>query len=261
VSISVIINSFHDTPQVSETIRNLQIQNSPCPFEIVLVSRKAKDSYTEGFRVLNSEEIPANLRRYQGFQAAKYPLAVFLDDDCVVKDSLFIEKIWQEFLHDEIKIIAGLYNSSSEASYFSKAYNTMSNFWVLKSRKNIFCENFLGGIFCLRREYFPCHIDFKETPICGGDEQVFIDYWRQKGIPIHLKRNLIVEHQPRGGAWSFIRRGWAHGFNKKSHSPVNYKAILENFNWSMCKYLGAFALHYLSVSAGFGFRRILKAKP
>lgn len=255
--ISVIFNAFHETALIKESVACLINQNADVPAEIIAVGRA-------GFVVENAKmvytEVPvANFRRSMGASQAQNSVLVFLDDDCVVRDPQFLKKIWLWFSGDsDIHLMAGLYSQGVGLNYFAKAYNYISNWWVLVTSSKNRCENFLGGFFCIRRDRFPFEHNFLHTPLCGGEEHWLKQIFQSKGLEATLT-DLVVEHRPKGNAFSFFRRAFVHGWNRQPNKGYRNYGILVRHPWVIVAYAPALALHFILVGLGALSQKIAKS--
>ena len=142
--ISVVIPT-HLRPKLLHTLLESCSQQEKCSFEVIVVDNQRSEEtesvvagFTElGFNVcyLVSQKPGVNRARNLGARSAKGDILLFLDDDCELIDTKYLQLVIQ--LHSkypEATAIGGRYALKPNASLVERAYHINSEHWLTQSR-------------------------------------------------------------------------------------------------------------------------------
>lgn len=144
--------------------------------------------------------------RYQGaLQTQDEPILMFLDQDCVVEESVFSEiKNFFES-HPSIQVIFGSYQSAQAEALLARAYNKLCNAWLHSGHGG----NMLGGAFAIRRSVIHC-LKLRSKNWGGEDSEIGRNF-QSKKVQVHFFEMFKVTHFASRSLLRFIVRAWRHG--------------------------------------------------
>lgn len=180
--------------------------------EIIVVSNTYDSTFVkelEDFsevRLLVAPNIGVNAARNFGATMARGDLFFFLDDDCILPDEFFLNRLLALFLsHNNFLAIGGPYSSGKKSSWRCRGYNGLCNAWLELGAKPVTkalfeSTNLLGGNLCIRRKAFGA--GFHQDILSGGDEVELLRRLKKNGS-IGFSPELEVYHAP-DSSWKML---------------------------------------------------------
>lgn len=223
---SFIIPTHLQRGTLRDCLRSCAEQNYPQDrFEVIVVSnfedsevKKIVAEFPERFSYTISERLGVNSARNHGAQMAKGHFMVFLDDDCLLPDSGWLQRLSHLIQrHPHFAAWGGGYLSHENSSWLSRGHNHLVGLWLEKGRltfkdPDVRPNQFLaGGNVCYGREIFENGLWFEESLIQGGDETEFHSRLIRQGYQLGFSHQLNVFHRPSSKLRFALRRAWNHG--------------------------------------------------
>ena len=143
-------------------------------------------------------------------------IVIFLDEDTLLKDPEFIQRVMALVeKNPKMKIFGGLYEDHPEGLWSDRAYNFICNMWVLMAARPVSTEIFqtkqlLGGCIVVNKENLDLGGIF-DPPFWGGEDTFFFRQAQAKGISLHFSPKINVRHPCGGNLSKWIKRAYRHG--------------------------------------------------
>lgn len=205
----------------------------------VLVALDCRDSQTKkwlnsqtkysGIRLFKAMKNGVNPARNVGIENAKYEVVYFLDDDCLLPDSGWAIRVYNNFLKlNSASAIGGEYYSRDNEDTCNYCRNKVYNFF-LKSNQldNGQTLALLGGNAGYRKNVLLRHKGFNEKIIYGGTETELNKRIIRGNGKMYLCDDIFVEHAPvRRGIFSLLKSSFLQGLGSKyiqNGENVNFK--------------------------------------
>jgi glycosyltransferase involved in cell wall biosynthesis len=213
-------------------------------------------------RVLKSSA-GVNSARNQGLKESRSDLLIFLDDDCWISNSSYLNA--HEQLHREnphVLAIGGYYKTDSRAP-LARAYHEIQTRWLQMNCQGRFgfSRTLLGGNFSLKKA--PFSFTFDPTILYGGSETEFFLRLGSQGHQFLLV-DLPVEHDPKLSGASFARKARLQG---RTHRMLIERGLLAESSWIFWNSQELRFYHSLyrwffggSIQKDFGFHPFLRLK-
>lgn len=238
-NISVVIPSLGNLKNLDRLIKSIAAQNLPKNrFEVLLIingpciEREIKlwsEAFSEFLVVCFIPEKGVNRARNYGLQRVRYPIALFLDDDCELPNPFFLsEHLRKHWQHQESFAIGGGYLLPDHSKYFDGAYNTLQMRWFFSGveqnglkRTN---HHLLGGNVSIKIEGLKAqNLSFDEAVAYGGSEYEFFKKAEMAGLEM-LMIDLDVIHHTHESWLSLSRKIFKQG-QGKAHIDKKYEAV------------------------------------
>lgn len=162
---------------------------------------------------------PERPERAQGMLKSQYELVFFLDQDCEVPSTDFLQKIFDFFKdHPDTEALLGHYESPPSLNLVARTYNKICKLWHLAEPQ----QNLLGGCFVLRNpRLMPSYL--WEASAWGGEDAVLGKKLRALNYKMCSAPWFWVLHHDRGSLKKFFSRAWTHGKARKKFGLKNHK--------------------------------------
>lgn len=141
----------------------------------------------------------ANRGRNEGIRHAKSEVLLFLDDDCLLQQSFFLQQ-HIEFHKENAEVFSygGGYVLNDSATFFEKIYNVLQMRWFISGRiggeMSRQTQYLLGGNFSVKKSLMTAkEILFDESIVYGGTEHEFFKKANQIGLKMQ-SNDLDVIH-------------------------------------------------------------------
>lgn len=199
--ISILITSNGRRFQLSsclESIKNQKYKN----FEI---------------RVYENQNYPMRSRAYE---QAKGEILFFLDEDCQLPDSNYLERLISIFENTSTcAVVGGAYMSLASHQTIQKAYNHLCKNWLcLKQASGDLSlgktQNLLGGCFALKRSKMPPYGSQFFPRFWGGEDTLFFRRLQNQGFDLYYSKQLDVIHSPNPRWFASLKRAYLHGYRR-----------------------------------------------
>ena len=231
-SISIIIPTLGDCISLMRLLNSIQVQQlSKNQYEVLVIVNGLTDKalidkleslnslYTDILKVYFIAIRGVNYARNFGLKQAKFPILLFLDDDCTLPNpNFFQEHIRQHVQNNQIFAIGGGYLLSKNAKYFDEIYNYLQMKWFVSGFINPEVSNkthhLLGGNFSIKIELAKAlKITFDDSILYGGSEYDFFQKADSAGLEI-LSNELDVIHYTHESFTSLTRKIFKQGRGK-----------------------------------------------
>lgn len=226
-NISVIIPTLGELPKLKLALESIERQNMEAEiFEVLAIVNGSQLNteelqlvavqYSPWLKILFIENKGANYARNAGIENSSGEILLFLDDDCVLEDSHFLQKHIQ--FHRENKNIfayGGGYNLNAGAGFFDEIYNYQQMRWLYSGSNSYGGADFLlGGNFSIKTEMLKQNnLNFDNSIKYGGTEYDFFRRAQLNSLPMRLN-NLEVVHITQEGLYSLTRKNFLQGRGK-----------------------------------------------
>lgn len=156
-----------------------------------------------------------NSARNLGARRSEGAFLLFLDDDCALPQSDFLERLHSLLSrYPQYSAVGGPYESARPAPWKVRGYNAMANAWAALgadvSAEVSGAQNLLGGNLCLRREIFE-GFAFDERILSGGDETEFLRRLSAAGHLLGFAPAMAVTHLADSSWEGLLVRAWRQG--------------------------------------------------
>ena len=165
--VSVVISSSGKTPILNRCLNSIKTQKSLAEIEIKI---SKYGNFPQRIKMLNE---------------ALGTIVIFLDEDTLLKDPEFIQRVMALVKKNpKMKIFGGLYEDHPEGLWSDRAYNFICNMWVLMAARPVSTEIFqtkqlLGGCIVVNKENLDLGGIF-DPPFWGGEDTFFFRQARLK---------------------------------------------------------------------------------
>ncbi len=207
-SLSIVIPTHRRVPQLLRLLKSIESQVGIQDLQLLVVSNFADDQLQKSLRDFRTTIAPqllvanragVNASRNLGWNHAKGSVLLFLDDDCELHTTDFLQRVQQahqEF--PELQVIGGSYASEPESSFEDRAYNLLSNVWC-ESHQYVLEQNWalLGGNMSFKASVRELGLQFNEDILYGGSETELHVRMFERGICMQYFPHLTVLHRPR----------------------------------------------------------------
>lgn len=175
-----------------------------------------KQSVYEKLQVLISpggprENLPQ--RRNALYAQARAPWVYFIDEDCELPDSLFVERLLVQLESRSVggnnMAIGGGY--LADGGLWQKTYNALSTFWLELHARQDQSVPVAGNFAMPRFEGMGSAFPFSLNVPFGGEEIQLRQNLLSAGISFALVPELAVVHNSAKSGSGFFRRAWLHG--------------------------------------------------
>lgn len=183
------------------TTRN---ENNIHPQLKAFINKKENDV---NFYVNISQDFPD---RHRGALLAKEPVLVFLDEDCVVDDSVFTVLAEKFNSNQNMDVALGFYQSPPGCSVLVKSYNKLCSAWV-RSNKS---KHLLGGAFAIRRKHLACLHNIDQS--WGGEDGRISAAMNVLNLNKEFIHEFKVTHYSSNSLFKFFYRAWQHGLTRRN---------------------------------------------
>ncbi|MBY0316250.1 MAG: glycosyltransferase family 2 protein [Bdellovibrionales bacterium] len=165
-------------------------------------------------RILTAAEPGVNNARNMGILEARGDILLFVDDDVVLDDPLYLKKL--KDLHTQFPeqmSIGGPYALPLKAKgFWQKVYHHISDHWMNSQKlKNDFSKALLGGNASYKKNVFSRGLRFPSHIVYGGSETPFNRDVFQTFGPHLFRPDLAVAHDDNLGLFRFVRKAYLQG--------------------------------------------------
>jgi hypothetical protein len=230
VDLSIIIPTHFRYPQIINTIKSIQTQDTKgIKLEVLIVSNfkdKKLQAHINNIKCDNTHyfylevgEIGVNKARNLGIKTSTSKTLYFLDDDVILKDENSIKNILTySNINSDCIAFGGGYIYTKNAKLINKAYNHIATKWLTNNKLSIGYVQLVGGnlIYKIKNKN-ECYY-FDENIIFGGSETELISRLNSSG-KVKYDESLSVYHDCKLNYFDLIKKAIKQG---------NGKAFIEN---------------------------------
>jgi glycosyltransferase involved in cell wall biosynthesis len=223
--ISIIIPTHQRESEVVALILSLLNQSmAPERYEILVVSNfphfsleKKIHSFvqytTSRVRFLCAFKQGVNWSRNKGIEAARGAILVFLDDDCLVEDTEYLNKVAKYHQdYPEAVGIGGYYEPTGDVSQLGAAYFLTSQLWLESSRiTETETQQLVGGNASYKKTIFDRGFRFNPNIVFGGAEAEFNARLTQAKNKLLIFEDLTITHNASLNFRSFCKKAFRQG--------------------------------------------------
>lgn len=219
MEVSVVIPCHRGGEKLKRLLPSLAAQASAPSFEVIVVAnppdekQRALAEKHERIRYLETKTLGANSARNLGVAHAKGEIVLFLDDDCVVSDPLFLRRhLDGHRAQPGVSGLGGRYECPASATAPARAYHRRQEKWLrFGLSPGYHADLLIGGNMSFKREALGIK-PFNEMLAYGGTETELIFRLASAGHRTKLIEPLSVEHQAGDlGFFSFLRKAAQQG--------------------------------------------------
>jgi glycosyltransferase involved in cell wall biosynthesis len=215
--ISVIIPHGNSLSSLNALLLSLANQRCTEAFEVLVVANPAA-KYRDfpqvkvNFSVRWESSAPgANAARQKGVSMASGDVLVFLDDDCVVSDPLFLQEHFDRHIDTHISGVGGPYRLVGRQTCWGRGYHHIQNEWLHDHRlPQGLNMHLLGGNSSFKKHVFE-KLRFDENILFGGTETEFQTRLYHAGHRLKLFADLKVDHDGHLRFLDFIKKAFKQG--------------------------------------------------
>ncbi len=230
--ISIVIPTLGNIFNLQRLLKSIARQNTDySQIEILVVVNGIADSrrivvheslaglIPGGLQIHFIEKTGVNYARNHGFNLARSPLIMFLDDDCELPEPDFLQRhIELHQKHPQVFATGGGYLLPQEARPLDELYNWLQMNWYVSG---IYSEDnhewslfLLGGNFSIKSEMArQADLSFDEKIVYGGSESDFFEKACLKGLAI-MPNDVDVVHHTRESLSGLTRKIYRQGQGK-----------------------------------------------
>jgi glycosyltransferase involved in cell wall biosynthesis len=244
-AISIIVPSLLNKKHLQTLFTSLDIQNFYEKFEVLICYTKSdtdmekwwpEDLYRFSIRLLSTPKANIAAARNVGIKNARGSLILFLDEDCSLPDSSFLERLYSFHKKNPNFGGGGYYiDKKTNSKTPDRFYNLLCNSWVANHiDQSSQCRVLLGGCcFYPRQILIDNQIYFDELCSRAGEEYPFNSLYRQLGHPLILSQDWNVYHSPQNSFFQVMKKSWIQG-KARASSPL----VIKKIKWTkVFKYL------------------------
>jgi glycosyltransferase involved in cell wall biosynthesis len=208
-------------------------------------------------KILVAPSKGVNHARNTGIVAARGHILLFVDDDCVITDCEYLNKINHHYLANPQRVaIGGPYRLSPKASFWDRAYYQNMTFWLQGQRISIDTSRaLLGGNAAYKASIFSEDLRFTPGIKYGGSETPLNTTVFEIHGPLGFYEDLALEHQSKMGVRDFAYKAYMQGKGFALQSKLRPQQIQKIFSLDTnLPSAQRLALHFYSFLFTVGFR-------
>jgi glycosyltransferase involved in cell wall biosynthesis len=175
-----------------------------------------------------------NHARNTGLLAARGEVLLFIDDDCLMTDTNYLQKIKQKHRElPQLQALGGPYKLSAKASFWDRAYHHNMHYWLEDQRLNTTASRaLLGGNASYKKDVFSTELRFTPGIKYGGSETPLNTAVFEKFGPLGFDEELALEHQSQMGLRDFAYKAYMQGKGYAWQSKMRPQQIQKSFELS-----------------------------
>jgi glycosyltransferase involved in cell wall biosynthesis len=210
-----------------------------------------------GIKVIEAPAPGVNQARNAGILAARGDVFLFIDDDCLMDDPHYLQKLVDHHRSEPQRLsLGGPYKLAPKASFWDRAYFANMNLWLERQKiSGRSSRALLGGNASYKAEVFAHNLRFtpgikyggSETPL---NEKIFEDFG-----PHGFYEDLAITHQSHITLRNFIYKAYMQGCGfaeQTKNSPPDIQGPLDVS--SIASRLLRWALYFYSFVFMVGYR-------
>lgn len=225
LELSVVIPTLGSSPHLRGLLERLQRQKYAKPFEVFVVAnipqqqlRKLVNSMGANsvaqFQYLETGKLGVNFARNKGLEKANGEIVLFLDDDMILENDMFLAShVSHHREHPAAAAVGGPYHLTGTNTVWDRAYHKIADEWL---RRHTTTGNettqLLGGNFSLKKEILVRNrFSFDESIGFGGAETGLCRRLALVGQKLLFIESLGINHAPQMTRSRFFRKAFLQG--------------------------------------------------
>lgn len=262
--ISIIVPTLDRPSALVKLLASISTQNFPLnDIEILVVFNTPPTSTTHLPQTtdqsprtiyLIAPEPGVNAARNTGLMAAQGDILLFLDDDTIMQDVNYLQKLSQYHLQFPNQLsIGGPYNlpwERPQGHYWQWAYHLIIDEWMRSQQTDHFhYRTLLGGNASYKRKVFENGLRFTPGIKYGGSETLLNEKIFELYGPHLFLSDLSIGHVSSLSLWSFIKKAYLQGRGSALHKKIRPQRLeispLKTVNsWAHTIYDFVFSIGY-----------------
>lgn len=232
---TVIIPTLNPKENLENLLESIaRINNVSKRIQVICVNNKEKFSnYISetkwcskflDFKYLTTKVNNANIARNLGIRFSSGDVIVFIDDDCIIKDRNFFDKLQYSYIHSnrEEQGIGGVYEIDDSETELSKTYFHISQEWLksVRDNKTNKTDHLIGGNCSYSISIFKKGFSFDSRLRYGGTETTLNLALKKFNINLYLQDNICVLHKIKMSLYSFCKKAYLQGSGKSKNEKT-----------------------------------------
>ncbi len=228
LQLSIIIPTLGEKKKLFRLLQSLQEQNFSDSFAVYVIDNSLESKLDEeinkltlGYQfqihLLKCDKKGVNWARNLGLHSCNADIALFLDDDCWLRDqNLLTKHVAFHQQNADSFAIGGYYHVPYGKSIFDHCYHDIQMRWLQAGMNSETQQShyLIGGHFSIKMQMARTHsINFNDQITYGGSELSFFQKSCQSGLPLILK-NIYVMHDTNENLKSLTRKLFMQGLGK-----------------------------------------------
>lgn len=217
--ISIVIPTLNRPRPLVKLVQSLKAQLVNQDQEILVVYNQATEAAQSplknkpDIKILTAPSPGVNHARNWGAQNAQGEIILFIDDDCLIVDRMFVQKhIDAHLTDDKTPAFGGPYQLNSGSSLWDQVYHLNNLNWI-ESNKMGADRSFalLGGNTSYKASVFKKGMRFTEDIVYGGSETPLNTLLSLKYGPLGYLPDAPITHDTNLSFFKLIRKAYKQG--------------------------------------------------
>lgn len=234
MTLSLIVPTYRRPEQISALLSSISQQSiNPQSLEVIVVgnlscvqtSKHCEKYKNSGMNLhyFETGKLGVNVARNAGLEIAQGEICVFLDDDCLLPDPFWLNKVIQKFnANSEVDGFGGYYLHSGKFNFWGLIYYIKLRSWLKYYQVESQAYRLLGGCMAFRRKKIGA-IRFDNSIVFGGAETDFVLRLLSAGLRLQIDEELSVQHSFHLSFQSFLSKVSKQGrYHWKSQGYEKY---------------------------------------
>lgn len=241
ITTSIVVPTLTKKNHLSKLFASLQTQTCHFPVEVIVCGTnmntdnliKTLPTLPQNFHLhlSNSTEDGIGKARNKGLSLARGQFVLFLDDDCLLPDAHYLQRVTDLLLNKENAGWCGSYIVNDPQNSFASAfYNYMSHIWLMSFKKANTLSIVIGGCAAFSKQWLlNCNAKFRENDTKAAEEYFFVQQLLKHNTPIFYNSDMDVFHHPQCTFYSLLKKSWHHGRSLKEYPPSNRRTRIQAY--------------------------------
>jgi glycosyltransferase involved in cell wall biosynthesis len=217
--LSIVIPTLNRPQPLVKLVRSLKTQQVNQDYEILVVYNRETEAALSplknqpGIEILTAPAPGVNHARNWGAKQARGEIVLFIDDDCVVDDNLFVQKHIDAHLADEkTPAFGGPYKLAPSSSLWDQIYHLNNLNWIDSNKISTDRSlALLGGNTSYKAAIFKKGFHFTEEITYGGSETPLNTLLSLKYGPLGYLQETPITHDTNLSFFKLIRKAYRQG--------------------------------------------------
>ncbi|MBY0385172.1 glycosyltransferase family 2 protein [bacterium] len=217
--LSIVIPTLNRPQPLVKLVQSLEAQKINQDYEILVVYNQSSEAARSplknkpNIKIFTAPSPGVNHSRNWGAQNALGEIVLFIDDDCIVDDRLFVQKhIDAHLTDDKTPAFGGPYKLARTSSLWDQIYHLNNLNWI-ESNKMGEDRSFalLGGNTSYKAAVFKKGLRFTEEITYGGSETPLNTLLSLKYGPLGYLQDTTITHDTNLSFFKLIRKAYKQG--------------------------------------------------